>query len=224
MRKQQFETFFELSKNGDVEWILGLKPQVGQDSEEYNGYFVYPKKYELEFESPDKAWRFEAFRNFGVQRSAVIIAINFQHFLAGRNPAEELGKVVEELRVFFLEAHLLHRKAFPAEIAKSIACVGNILNQEISEQAAMFIISLFTEAGVPPLLLNHICWHVAAHETGRLKPATFQVLIERSMDRYNQIRMGLSTYGEVFENFDEALKFALEKEPSLLLPKEMLEF
>jgi predicted RNase H-like HicB family nuclease len=36
--------------------------------------------------------------------------------------------------------------------------------------------------------------------------------------------MGLSTYGEVFENFDEALKFALEKEPSLLLPKEMLEF
>ncbi len=222
-QEQQYQNFFELSKNGDVEWILGTKTQ-DEDPEGYTGYFIKPKTYEVESKNPNQVWRADAYRNPGIQKSAVLIAINLEYFCVEENPTEEFGEVIESLRATFYEAYLLYRKASAAEIAKSLGCVCDILKQEMSEQTANFIISLFIKAGVPTLLVNHICWYIASHESGRLKPATFQFLIERSMKRYEIIKSGISIHSDAFENFDEALKFFLEKEPSLLLPKKTLEF
>ncbi len=221
--RPEMNNIFKLSTYGDVEWLMGTKPPPHEDEDYdgYEGYFKVPARKDLGDRHPSRYWRFHAFQCGGIKRSSVLIMIELQeNYLNDRDQI----KAIDETRKIFQEANLLYRPACAAEIAKPLGDLADILNQELSEKAAHFIIGLFMKAEMPPLLVNHICHHIACHENGRLKPLIFNLMIQRAKIRYQRMRKILEMYDDAYRIFDEALKLALEKEPGVFGSKEQLEF
>jgi len=216
-------SIFKLSKWGDVEWLLGTKPppHEGEDYDGYEGIFAAPTSDKLGHHYPRKYWRFDAFQSGGIERAAVLILVELEESFF--NERDRI-KAIDEARIVFQEAHLLYRPAVPAEIAKALGDLADILNQELSEKAASFIIGLFLEAKMSPLMVNHICHHIACNEQGRLKPHIFNSMIQHAEIRYKEMRKILSMFDDAYRIFDEALKLALEKEPGIFGAEEPLEF
>jgi hypothetical protein len=216
-------SIFKLSNWGDVEWLLGTKPppHEGEDYDGYEGIFAAPTRDKLGHHYPRKYWRFDAFQSGGIERAAVLILVELEESFF--NERDRI-KAIDEARIVFQEAHLLYRPAVPAEIAKALGDLADILNQELSEKAAGFIIGLFLEAKMSPLMVNHICHNIACNEQGRLKPHIFNSMIQHAEIRYKEMRKILSMFDDAYRIFDEALKLALEKEPGIFGAEEPLEF
>ncbi len=216
-------SIFKLSNWGDVEWLLGTKPppHEGEDCQGYEGVFKGLTENDFESIRPNKYWRLDAFESGGIERAAALVVIQLEESFF--NPSDRI-KAIDEARIVFQEAHLLYRPAVPAEIAKALGDLADILNQELSEKAASFIIGLFLEAKMSPLMVNHICHHIACNEQGRLKPHIFNSMIQHAEIRYKEIRKILSMFDDTYRIFDEALKLALEKEPGIFGAEEPLEF
>jgi len=207
----------------DVAWLLGInvEDEDEDEDEEYLAevvFWLYDKPNEsylqMWMQDPLQKWRVEAMKEGGLpRRSAILAAELTRHFSC----CEPFSLVVEDARNLCRHAAELARPASKAEIAEELWTLAAVLDIQVSEKQADFIIECIGRLPLPRTAVGRMCREIASNEKGRyLKPAIFQPFIKCAHKRWSKFRSANWTdYASIHEQFDEALAYCLQKEPSL---------
>ncbi|MDQ2763008.1 MAG: hypothetical protein M3Y22_05820 [Pseudomonadota bacterium] len=104
----------------------------------------------------------------------------------------------------------LTEPAAPSQIADALSTLTEVLNQELGERSAEFIIEIVEAAGLPVYLLNALFQRVAMTEAGRIKPASFTRLLEAMQPRLKQAWRATGDARAFVQQLDPALAYLRE--------------
>jgi len=200
----------------EVEWLLNITDEETWPFEDAFYFYVKDDDYDFHLwqQNNEKKWRCDANTDW-IGRLRVHLACHLEKHFFRRNGAS-FSKCVERLKKFCRNAVELLKPATKAEIAEALATTADVLDISVPEKQAAFIIERIHETELPSFAVWSMCRDIARKEKGRhLKPSIFEPYLESAYLREDEFKSPLWNYSHLYDHFDEALAYCLEKEPSL---------
>jgi hypothetical protein len=128
--------------------------------------------------------------NAMARTAAYLWLIDYNGWADSEPDADEFRRLRSWARNYAMLLRLcLIEPAEPDQIADGLALLADVLDQSVSERTATFIIEdLIGKAKLPFYVVNALLEHVAKHEAGKIRPASFTRLVQGAEERLQTVR------------------------------------
>jgi hypothetical protein len=201
-----------------IDWLTGTGEAIDEEGhnlpDNFSNRFLLPTIGDIESwrVTPTKQWRLPAMNERGVAKYAALLA----QMIEGCSFYDSFEVKLEDSRGLIASLDEFSRPASHSEIADALATLADVLDQSIPDAMASFIIEEIAAEGAPSAAAWRICRHIAANESGRIKPSLFVKFLATISNRRSNFRDDIREFVEIHKCFDEALAMALENEPTLM--------
>jgi hypothetical protein len=192
---------------GIVGWILGddestLAFEVGS---------LLPAPADRDFENRRALQRAWASDSGLIKTAAYLRLAQLNHWHEDEQDEDEFAALETWARKHAIHIRrCLIEPASAEQIAEALSTLADVLNQEVGERTAEFIIEMTGKARMPVYLVNALFERVAMNEAGKIKPASFTRLLQATEGRWNQARAKAHDARAFVQHLEPALVYVRE--------------
>lgn len=153
-----------------------------------------------------------AWNSRGVLKTAASLRLaQLEDWHHAEQDADELEKVVSWARKYAINVRFsLLEAAEPEQIADGLETLADVLNQDLGERTATFIIEMVANTQLPLYPVNALFAHVAMTEPGKIRPASFTKRMQLMTARWRLARLAVHGLRAFVDHLEPALTYFRE--------------
>lgn len=195
-----------------VDWIV----RASDDPDDDLPTDILPELDEEDFDG--RPWLRTAWASWGAKRVAALLRCALLHeWHEDELPADDphpdhMAALEDWARKYAVRLRLaLIEPATETQIADALGTLAEVLNQELAERTAAFIIEMIGEAKLPLYVVHGVFKRVAMQEAGKIKPASFTKLLETAKRRLLEARRRTVDAGTFVRELEPALAYLRDR-------------